>query len=96
MPGPQAGLVMLAGQVADGLTTPVVGLLSDRIKTPIGSRAPWYIIGTLIVIPCFFCIFLSPMGAGPPDVIEDTNISAGKVGFYIAMAALFNVGWASV
>ena len=96
MPGPQAGLVLLAGQVADGLTTPLVGLLSDKIKTPIGSRAPWYIIGTIIVIPCFFSIFLSPMGVGPIGVKEDPDISSSKVAFYVAMAAIFNVGWASV
>ena len=68
MPGSQTGLVFLAGQIADGVATPVVGLLSDKIKTPIGSRAPWYIIGTIIVIPCFFTIFLSPMGVGPIGV----------------------------
>ena len=62
--GGSTGLIMLAGQVADGITTPLVGLGSDRCKTPIGARAPWYIAGTLIVIPCFFAIFLSPFGVG--------------------------------
>lgn len=47
----------LAGQVADGLATPVVGYLSDRFNSPIGKRTPWYIFGTLLVIPTFFCTF---------------------------------------
>jgi len=90
MPGGDAGLVMLAGQVADGITTPIVGLLSDRCKTPIGSRAPFYILGTLIVIPCFLGIFLSPFG------VKLTTITGSQMGYYIALASIFNVGWASV
>lgn len=89
MDGGQAGLVMLAGQIADGCTTPLVGVFSDKCKTSIGSRAPWYIAGTLIVLPCFFGIFLTPLG-------NDLPVSGGKVGYYIALASLFNVGWASV
>ena len=99
MDGTQVGLIMLAGQIADGCTTPIVGVLSDKIKSPIGSRAPWYILGTLIVLPCFFCIFLSPMGAAPLELEDgdvDKTITPGKVAFYVAMASLFNIGWASV
>lgn len=91
---------MLAGQVADGITTPLVGLGSDRCKTPIGARAPWYIAGTLIVIPCFFAIFLSPFGVGDntlPAELPDPKMNTGKIiGFYAAIASLFNIGWASV
>jgi Na+/melibiose symporter-like transporter len=99
MEGGQVGYVMLAGQVADGCSTFVVGLLSDRCKSPIGSRAPWYIIGSFITLPCFFSIFLSPFGVA--DAIykpgeSDPTISAGEVAYYIAMASFFNVGWACV
>jgi Na+/melibiose symporter-like transporter len=98
MEGGNAGLVMLAGQVADGITTPLVGLGSDKFKTPIGSRAPWYIVGTLIVLPCFFMIFWSPYGVGKGDPGEpDPEKNTGQIiGFYVAMASLFNIGWASV
>ena len=53
-----SGLAMLSGQIADGITTPIVGMLSDKIKTRIGYRAPWYILGTLIVLPSFLGIFI--------------------------------------
>jgi Na+/melibiose symporter-like transporter len=56
----QTGRVMLSGQFADGFMTPLVGALSDKIRTRIGSRTPWYIFGTIIVLPCFFCLFLHP------------------------------------
>jgi solute carrier family 45 protein 1/2/4 len=90
MTGGEAGLVMLAGQIADGITTPIVGLLSDRCKTPIGSRAPFYILGTFIVIPCFLGIFISPFG------VNLKTITGTEMGYYIALASIFNVGWASV
>ncbi len=90
MDGGQVGIVMLCGQIADGLTTPVVGLFSDRIKTRIGSRAPWYIVGTLIVLPCYFCIFLYPF-----ETVKN-NITTGQVVYYIVLASVFNIGWASV
>jgi glycoside/pentoside/hexuronide:cation symporter, GPH family len=58
--GGQAGYAMMSGQFADGLMTPLVGALSDRYKTRIGSRTPWYIFGTFIVLPSFFALFLGP------------------------------------
>jgi Na+/melibiose symporter-like transporter len=64
-----AGIVSLAGQITDGITTPIVGLFSDKIKTRIGSRAPWYILGTIIVIPAYFFLWISPFGVPPDNVI---------------------------
>jgi Na+/melibiose symporter-like transporter len=54
------GLIMLVGQVADGISTPIVGLGSDKCKTRIGARAPWYLAGIFLVIPSFFGIFMYP------------------------------------
>jgi Na+/melibiose symporter-like transporter len=62
----QAGYAMLAGQFADGFMTPLVGGLSDKIKTKIGSRTPWYIFGTFIVLPSFFALFLHPFAKIDP------------------------------
>lgn len=89
--GETAGLVILAGQIADGCTTPLVGLLSDRIKTRIGSRAPFYILGSIVVLPCFFFLFLSPFD----PVTTGTIVSGGVLAYYIALASIFNIGWAS-
>ncbi len=78
---------MLSGQIADGITTPIVGFLSDKCKTKLGSRAPWYISGTFIVIPSFFGIFLYP---------PFEHGSASQLAYYIILPAVFNVGWACV
>ncbi len=88
--GATAGLVILAGQIADGCTTPLVGLMSDRIKTRIGSRAPFYILGSIVVLPCFFFLFLSPF-----TPLTSNDVPGGILAYYIALASLFNIGWAS-
>lgn len=50
----------LSGQIMDGITTPIVGVLSDKINTKCGQRIPWYIMGTIVVIPCFMGIYTNP------------------------------------
>ena len=52
-----ASLAALSGQLADGFATPAVGWLSDNVKFKCGKRTPWYMIGTIIIVPSFFCTF---------------------------------------
>jgi Na+/melibiose symporter-like transporter len=78
---------MLSGQIADGITTPIVGFASDKCKTRIGSRAPWYIAGTIIVLPSFLGIFIYP---------PFEKNSPEQIAYYIILPAVFNVGWACV
>lgn len=54
------GLCLLSGQIADGITTPIVGVFSDKINTRWGKRMPWYYFGFIVVIPCFAGIFAYP------------------------------------
>lgn len=48
---------MLSGQVADALATPMVGYYSDRTKTSIGKRIPWYIGGYFVIIFSFLPVW---------------------------------------
>jgi GPH family glycoside/pentoside/hexuronide:cation symporter len=79
---------MLSGQLTDGFTTPLVGILSDRFNTPCGKRTPWYIFGSILVVPSFFLLFYNAL---PEDASEST-----KNAYFITLPALFNVGWACV
>ena len=89
------GQCLFSGQIADGIMTPIVGLLSDKITTRCGQRMPWYIFGTIMVIPCFMGIFSYPPFVNGTDGYEGFS-EDGKRAWYTALPALFNIGWASV
>lgn len=36
-------IVLLSGQIADGISTPFVGYFSDKTETRIGKRTPWLV-----------------------------------------------------
>ena len=80
-----AGFTLLSGQITDGLTTPLIGMASDSCNTRIGKRAPWYIIGSCLVIPSFIGIFVYPELEG-----------STQIAYYIILPAILNVGWAFV
>lgn len=52
-----SGLCLLSGQIADGITTPIVGLVSDKVACKLGQRNTWYYMGSILVAPAFLCIF---------------------------------------
>lgn len=80
-----SGFTILSGQITDGITTPIIGMLSDSFNTRIGKRAPWYIVGTILVIPSFMGIFIYPGLTGNAETA-----------YYIILPAILNVGWAFV
>ena len=55
-----SGLCLLSSQIADGITTPIVGYFSDRIDNKCGKRNMWYFLGSVLVAPAFLCIFIQP------------------------------------
>ena len=89
---------MLAGQLADGLATPLVGWLSDTFDFNYGKRTLWYVIGHIIVIPAFYLTFHSCIFCrwACPDIEDeakyDKDCTAAAMGYYILFPSLFNVG----
>jgi Na+/melibiose symporter-like transporter len=89
-----AGIVMLSGQIADGMATPCMGLLSDSLhgkfyRIPIinitcCSRTLIHFLSTVVVFICFSGVWI---------VTPDGTTS---VFYYSLAAALFNIGWAGV
>lgn len=82
-----AGLCLLSGQIADGITTPIVGYFSDKLDFKCGKRNTWYYFGSILVGPSFLCIFF---------YFDFFDTKAGKYAWYIIWPAIFNVGWAAV
>lgn len=85
--------MILAGQLADGIFTPVVGLYSDKFDTRIGKRKPWYILGTIIVPISFYFVFEE---CYPCRAVGSSNSVVVAIIWYCFFASLFNVGWASI
>lgn len=91
----EAGAVLFAGQIADGLATPVAGYLSDVSKgipkLGLGRRKLWNLIGVIIVVFCFFFVFGACFAC-----LLGLNSMIQKTIFFSVFAALFNVGWAAI
>lgn len=82
------GKAILSGQITDGITTPIVGALSDKLACPAGRRNCWYYMGSALVLPSFLGIFYATPGFLTTQRMEDI--------WYCTLPAIFNVGWASV
>lgn len=77
LPKEVAGLCVLSGQIADGICTPITGIVSDKFNTKWGKRYPWYVVGTIIVFPCFAGIFAYPdfiNAKGNDDNVENAAL----------------------
>ena len=94
----KSALILLAGQVADAIATPVVGILSDRSsglslwRLRLERRQTWYLFGSVLVAINFFLLF----GIALPVLINPDCPEWGLLAYYCTAASLFNVGWASV
>ncbi|XP_042335647.1 major facilitator superfamily domain-containing protein 12 [Sceloporus undulatus] len=86
-----AGLLLLAGQVADGLCTPLVGYEADRGPScgTYGRRKAWHLAGTICVLLSFPFIFNPCIGC-----TENTPEWAALV-YFIPFIVIFQFGWAA-
>ena len=81
------------GQIADGVATPIVGLLSDRTESRMfGKRTVWYIAGTLLYLPSTLATFSEPLFSK-----WSGNYSRELVLFYYSLFGAFtSLAWAAV
>ncbi|MGE0625521.1 MAG: MFS transporter [Pseudomonadales bacterium] len=66
------GLVMVLSRIFDGITDPLIGFISDRIRTPWGRRKPFVVIGTPIYIAGICLLFIPPIEFGEVTVLGMT------------------------
>ncbi|XP_062558824.1 major facilitator superfamily domain-containing protein 12-like [Armigeres subalbatus] len=82
MPAPEAGSLVMLGQVGDAIATPIVGFLTDKY----GTKRQWHIAGTFIVFLTFPMIFsLCPWCDVAPHWWE--------IVYFIIVILLFQFGW---
>nr|XP_035142524.1 major facilitator superfamily domain-containing protein 12 isoform X1 [Callithrix jacchus] len=87
-----AGLLLLLGQVADGLCTPLVGYEADRAAgccARYGPRKAWHLVGTACVLLSFPFIFSPCLGCGA------ATPEWAALLYYGPFVVVFQFGWAS-
>ncbi|XP_053906485.1 major facilitator superfamily domain-containing protein 12 isoform X3 [Cuculus canorus] len=86
-----AGALLLAGQAADGLCTPLLGYETDRSAGcgRYGRRKSWHLAGTTCVLISFPFIFNPCLGCK-----ENTPQWAAFV-YYLPFILIFQFGWAA-
>jgi Na+/melibiose symporter-like transporter len=84
-----AGSLLLIGQVADALSTPVVGIESDRTGYyKYGRRKLWHLLGITCVSLSFPFIFVKCLGC-------EHSSRYALVIYYVPFIVVFQFGWAA-
>ncbi|XP_040178508.1 major facilitator superfamily domain-containing protein 12 [Rana temporaria] len=86
-----AGILLMVGQVADGLCTPLIGYESDRYGGNLryGRRKSWHLLGTFCVVISFPFLFNPCIGC-----TENTPQWAGLL-YFTPFIIIFQFGWAA-
>ncbi|XP_039190701.1 major facilitator superfamily domain-containing protein 12 isoform X2 [Crotalus tigris] len=86
-----AGALLLAGQVADGICTPLVGYEADQAGGcgRYGRRKSWHLAGTICVLLSFPFIFSPCIGC-----TESTPEWAALI-YFVPFIVIFQFGWAA-
>ena len=54
------GVLLTLSRLTDGVTDPLIGVLSDRWRTRFGRRKPWILIGTPLMMLSIWMLFVPP------------------------------------
>lgn len=58
------GLIIALTRITDVVTDPIVGWVSDRLRTPIGRRKPVILLGLPLFCTAIWMLFVPPQGVG--------------------------------
>ncbi|KAH0546158.1 major facilitator superfamily domain-containing protein 12-like [Cotesia glomerata] len=88
-----SGVVLLIGQIADAVSTPFIGLQSDKTDDfwlcRYGRRKTWHLIGTICVVFSFPFIFSRCINCYQAD-------QWAQIIYYSSFIIIFQFGWAAV
>ncbi len=80
-----AGVILLLTKIWDAVNDPIVGMLSDRIKTRWGRRRPWFLFGAVPFGLTFFLLFIVPQVS-----------NNGKFWYYLVISLLLDTAFTVV
>jgi GPH family glycoside/pentoside/hexuronide:cation symporter len=81
-----AGSILMIGKIWDAVNDPMVGVLSDRTKSPWGRRLPWMLYGAIPFGIFFFLQWIVPRFSA-----NDSANDWGLFWYYVIVAILFNI-----
>ncbi len=80
-----AGTILLVNKIWDSINDPIVGMLSDRIRTRWGRRRPWFLFGAMPFGVTYFLMWLVPPFS-----------EMGRVAYYLVVSLLLDVAFTVV
>lgn len=80
MSGPEAGAMMMVGQVGDAISTGIIGVLSDYC----GTKRKWHIFGTFLVLISFPLIF---------TICPFCSVNWWRLFYFSTVILVFQCGW---
>uniref|UniRef100_A0A4W3GEB8 Major facilitator superfamily domain containing 12a n=1 Tax=Callorhinchus milii TaxID=7868 RepID=A0A4W3GEB8_CALMI len=86
-----AGALLLVGQLADALSTPIIGLEADHGPACgcCGRRKTWHLVGTVCVALSFPFIFNPALGRTP------ATPEWAQLVYFLPFVVIFQFGWAA-
>jgi GPH family glycoside/pentoside/hexuronide:cation symporter len=73
------GVVLFITRLWDVIIDPLIGALSDRLRTRFGRRRPWIVLGAPVTVAAMWLLFRPPAEAGP--------------GYLLGAGLLLYLGW---
>ncbi len=70
-----AGLAIMAGKALDAFIDPTVGFLSDRTKSRMGRRRPWFLFGAVPFGLAYFLMFTNPHASTQASMFAWASVS---------------------
>lgn len=86
-----AGTVLMLGKISDAINDPLVGILSDRTRTPWGRRLPWMFFGTIPFGLVFVLQWIIPHFSDDPG-LNNWLLFA----YYVLIGIVFNIFFTAV
>lgn len=79
MSGTAAGIALLIGLLVDAVADPLIGLMSDNLRSRLGRRLPFLLFGTIPLALAFGLLFSIPASLGGPALVLYATLCAMAV-----------------